>query len=330
MLIVPRKPQALAIVKVVPALRKHKRALVVLATAIGKTITSALIARKLKAKRVLFLVHNNFILENSLKEYKKVFGESRTYALYNGLFKDGAATADFVFASLQTMGKNLCNWKRNYFDLIVVDESHHAQAETYRCVIEYFTGPRLGITATPDRMDLLDIRKLFGEEVINIPLEEAIAKGWLPHIEYHVVTDDGFDEAVLAQILKEVLEENRRISMDELNRSVFVRARDKKVASIIEGYDEKTLIFCRNITHADHFRTFLKLSATFHSQTGRHAKETWHKNQAVLQSLRDGLLLRVLAVNAFNEGVDVPSIGLVVFLRTTDSDTIFKQQLGRG
>ena len=330
MTIVPREPQALAIAKAIPALQKKKRALVVLATALGKTIASALIAKRLKVRKVLFLVHNNFILDKALKEYQKVFGESRTYAIYNGLTKDGALEADFVFASFQTMGGNLDNWRRKHFDLVVVDESHHAQANTYRPVIEYFLAMRLGITATPNRADLLDIRKLFGKEVINISLEEAIARGWLPRIEYHVVTDDGFDEEALARLTQEVLKEGKRISMEEINRRVFVTARDEKISEIIEGYDEKTLIFCRNVAHAENFRPYLKSSRVFHSKTGRHAKDTWNQNKETLDDLGNGLILRVLAVNAFNEGVDVPSIGLVVFLRTTDSETIFLQQLGRG
>ena len=328
--IVPRQYQIKAVTLATQALQITKKALVVLATGLGKTITSALVAKKLKARRVLFLVHNNFILDNAVKEYRKVFGEDTTFAVYNGLSKNGAFDAQVVFASFQTMVGNLVHWNRKHFDLVVVDESHHSQAETYRTVIQHFNARKLGITATPDRADLLDIRKIFGQEVISITLEEAIAKGWLPRIEYHVVTDDGFDEEVLQQISKEVLKENKRISLDELNRRVFIKARDQKIADIIHGYDDKTLVFCRNIAHADHFRTFLRLSATFHSQTSMQSRDSWKKNQKVLEDLHDGLLLRVLAVNAFNEGVNVPSIGLVVFLRTTDSETIFRQQLGRG
>jgi hypothetical protein len=188
----------------------------------------------------------------------------------------------------------------------------------------------LGITATPNRTDLQDIRAIFGEEVITISLEEAIARGWLPKIEYHIMTDEGFDEEVLAQITQEVFQEHRRMSMDELNSRVFVRARDEKIAHKIMEFDEKTLIFCRNINHADHFCPFLSSAETLHSRTGRSSMETWAKNREILESLRHGELNRVLAVNALNEGVDVPAVGLEVFLRTTDSENVFFQQLGRG
>ncbi|HEY4480445.1 MAG TPA: integrase repeat-containing protein [Candidatus Paceibacterota bacterium] len=328
--IVPREYQKNAVNLAVKTLKETSRALVVLATGLGKTITSALIAKKRKARQILFLAHNNFILDNSVREYRKVFGDKPGFATYNGLSRDSVKDANIVFASFQSMGIYLKDWRQDHFDLMVVDESHHSQAPTYRPVVEYFKCPRIGITATPNRSDLLDIRELFGHEVIDVTLEEAIAKGWLPRIEYHLVTDDGFDEKELQKIAKEVLVDHRRISLDELNRRVFVRARDQKIADIIHGYDEKTVVFCRNIPHANNFCQFLRLADTFHSKKGKYQADTWKKNRAVLENLRNGLLLRVLAVNAFNEGVDVPTLGLLVFLRVTDTENVFHQQLGRG
>ncbi len=323
MKIIPRPYQIEAQKKALLALKKSGKALIVLATGLGKTIASALIVKSLGKLPGIFLVHNNDILERSVGEFQKVFGDNIRCGLYNGHSKE-VKGCDIVFASFQTMVRNLKRFKHNQFAWMIVDEGHHGQAETYRKVIEYFHCAKLGVTATPDRMDMKNIRDLFGNEVVNISLEEAIARGWLPKIEYHLVTDEGLDEDRLKQLAKEIREEGRRISIQEINRRVFIKARDEKIAEIIEGYTEKTIIFCRNVHHAENFKVCLLHGETYHSKNSR------ERNRKSLQNLRNGLTRRILAVNAFNEGIDVPDVGLVVFNRATDSETIFRQQLGRG
>lgn len=248
---------------------------------------------------------------------------------YNGMSKNGAADADIVFATWQTMGRNLKEWDHDHFDLIIVDEAHHSEAETYKPTLRYFTGAKLGITATPDREDEEDIRDVFGTEVVNITLEEAMARNWLPRVEYHVIMDESLDDAALQNIMREI-ESGKRFSMDEVNRRVFIRKRDEEVAGIINGYKEKAIVFCANISHAEWMSKYLDRASSFHSGTGESQKDTWDQNQAVLDDLQNGVLLRVSAVNAFNEGVNVPSVGLIAFCRVTESLTIFRQQLGRG
>ncbi len=333
MQITPREYQKLAVKAAVPALLGHLgRALVVLATGLGKTIAAALIAKEIRSKRVLFLVHNNFILKHAFEEFCLIFDSKETkMAIYNGISKNGASDADIVFATWQTMGVNLEQWAKNYFDLIIVDEAHHAEADTYRPVVEYFTGRKLGITATPDRADKADIRDVFGKEVINVTLEEAIARGWLPRIEYHVITDESLDDAALQKIVAKIKDSKKRFTMAEVNRRVFIiNKRDYEIAEIINGYNEKALVFCASIKHAERMGKSLKLASTFHSKKGTDQNSTWKKNQDTLASLKNGIIRRVCAVNAFNEGVNVPSIGLVAFCRVTGVLTVFRQQLGRG
>ncbi len=307
-----------------------KRALVVMATGLGKTITSALITQEFAPRRVLFLVHNNFILQHAVEEYRLVFEENIKMAVYNGLSKNGAASADIVFATWQTMGSRLDSWAKEHFDLVVVDEAHHSEAETYCPVVEYFSGPRLAITAEPERKDKADIRRLFGKEVYNVALEEAIAKGWLPKVEYHVCADTSLDDDSLQALMREIQSDKKRFTMAEVNRRIFIRRRDEEIARIISSYNEKAVVFCSSIEHAEKMSKAMMFSDTFHSGKGNSAKDTWRKNLAVLRKLDKGLLRRVCAVNAFNEGVNVPSVGLVAFCRATDSATIFRQQLGRG
>ncbi len=331
MKIIPRIYQDIATEEALKGLRGHlKRALVVLATGLGKTVTVALIASKFRARRVLFLVHNNFIVQHAVSEFQLVFDEETKLAIYNGLTKKGAKNADIVFATWQTMGANLKQWKQNYFDLVIVDEAHHTEAYTYRPVVDYFTGAKLGITATPDREDEADIRDVFGPAVINITLEEAIARGWLPRIEYHVVTDESLDDNALQQIAAEIQKGNKRFTMAEVNRRIFIKQRDEKIAEIINGYPEKAIVFCASIRHAEGMNKSLALAQAFHSETGVSARDTWNRNQATLDALKNGLIRRVCAVNAFNEGVNVPSVGLVAFCRVTGVLTVFRQQLGRG
>jgi superfamily II DNA or RNA helicase len=307
-----------------------KRALVVLATGLGKTLTAAFITKKFSAKRTLFLVHNNFILKHAMDEFRRVFDENTKMAVYNGISKKGVKDAHIVFATWQTMGANLKQWDRNHFGLIIVDEAQHTEAYTYRPTVDYFTGAKLGITATPDRTDDTDIRDVFGQEVINITLEEAIARGWLPRIEYHVVTDESLDDDALQKIAAEIRKSKRRFTMAEVNRRIFIKKRDVEIARIINGYDEKAIVFCNSIRHAERMKKPLRLAATFHSEKGVSQKDTWDQNQATLDALKNGIIRRLCAVNAFNEGVNVPSIGLVAFCRVTGVVTIFRQQLGRG
>ena len=118
--------------------------------------------------------------------------------------------------------------------------------------------------------------------------------------------------------------------MAEVNRRIFIRKRDREIARIIEGYTEKTIVFCPSIPYAGRMKKHLRLSAVFHSSTGKHAQDTWNKNKDTLSKLNNGLIRRICAINAFNEGVNVPTVGLVAFCRVTGSLTIFRQQLGRG
>jgi len=331
MLIEPRPYQQIAVRSAIRALHSVRQALVVMATGLGKTLTAAMIAKEFAPKKMLFLVHGNYILEHAFDEFCRVFDSTEIrMARYNGLSKNGAAEADIVFATWQTMGCNLEEWAKDHFDLVVVDEAHHTGAETYFPVVEYFSGAKLAITATPDRMDGIDIRDFFGAEVENISLERAIAEGWLPRIEYHVITDKSLNEKELQQIVREIREGKKKFTMAEVNRRLFIKKRDEEIAKVIDSYNNKTIVFCPSINHTERMASYLTASDTFHSRKGKGQKDGHKKNMAVLQSLDQGLIRSVCAVNALNEGVNVPSVEMVVFCRVTDSLTILRQQLGRG
>jgi superfamily II DNA or RNA helicase/uncharacterized SAM-binding protein YcdF (DUF218 family) len=304
------------------------RALMVMATGLGKTIVSAFIAKDEIALgyRGLFLCHENDILNQALEEYRLVLGDDVVLRTFYGDTKDWQADkADMLFASFQSFNEWHQAFDRSHFDFIVVDESHHGQAPTFKEVVDYFKPQKLlGMTATPDRSDEKDIRDIFGEEVVNYSLEEAIANGWLTNVEYHIL-HDGINSSKLKTIMHDVLENGERVSVKQLNESIFVKMRDEEIAKIILSYNSrKTIIFCENIDHVENFAKHLPASSVFHSKiSSKH-------NQKVLQDFKNGKKRFILSVNKFNEGIDVPEAEMIVFLRSTDSETIFRQQLGRG
>lgn len=319
----PRIYQRTAIFKATRALREYGQALVVMATGLGKTLTSAWTMKRIGKTPGLFLVHNNQILRKSRdKEYASVF-PNLTFGTFNGKNKN-IEGADIVFATLQTMHNHLSLFKPDYFKWLVFDESHHAHAQTFKKVIDHFKCLKLAMTATPNRMDRKDIRELFGNEVVDIQLEEAIVSGWLPRVEYRLMTDDSLNEHYLRQIAKQVLQNGERIPLEQIKKRLFVKKREKKVAEIIQKRPEKAVIFCQSIQHADEFSKLLKNANVYHSQRCE------EDNDIAFKELENGLVPRLCAVNAFNEGVDIPDIGLVVFARTTESETIWRQQMGRG
>jgi len=276
------------------------RALMVMASGLGKTVVAAFWAKdQVQNGKMLFLCHENEILAQALSIFRQVLGETVSLGVFTGQQKD-YEEVDVLFASFQTMRE----WKQaffpNEFATIIVDESHHGQAPTYKEVIEYFTPQKLfGMTATPDRMDEKDIREIFGDEVVNLSLEEGIAKGWLTPVEYYVM-NDGLNTKVLREIVDRVLKKGERISIKQLNETIFIKARDEEIARIIQGRGRKTIIFCERIEHAEEFVQHLPKAECFHSC------KSAHHNELVLKAFRDGTLQYILAVDKFNEGIDIP------------------------
>lgn len=302
-----------------------KRALIVMATGLGKTVTMAFDAKKFRETRigpVLFLCHNNDILYQAKTTFQAINGPECSYGYFNGDEKH-FNHVDFLFASFQTMEESRDLFDPSEFAYIMVDESHHAQADTFRSTIEYFTPEfLLGATATPDRLDQLDIRDIFGQEVYYLPLEEAMARGLVTPVDYRLLTD----EIQISEILET---EEGKVSLKELNRRIFIPRRDDEIARIIamhasEFEDPRIIIFCTSIKHCDHLSRFIPDSFAIHS-------EVPDKERSVkLEMFRQGLISTVLAVDALNEGIDVPQANIIVFLRSTTSQIIFLQQLGRG
>ena len=326
-MITPYPYQRDIIETLIPELEEHGKALMVMASGTGKSITSALIAKTIlnESQRVLFLCHNNDILRHAVEEFRKVF-PGQPMGIWTGEEK-ARLTSRFWFASFQSMLK----WKEalypHEFDMLIVDEGHHSQAETYKEVITFFKPEYLlGMTATPDRMDGRDIREIFGDEreEATLLLPEAIAKQYVTHVIYKLMTIGSLSRKALRKLAKEVYEQGRRLSIKQINETIFIESRDDEIVKAILEHQGQGIVFCESILHAENFQKHLPGSEVYHS------KQSTKKNRRALNTFKKGKLRFLLTVDKFNEGIDIPDAELVIFLRSTDSETIFLQQLGRG
>ncbi len=301
-------------------------ALIVMASGLGKTVTVAFDAKEWLTKnkgRILYLCHQNEILGQSQQTFESILGGGYSYGFYTGLEKT-AHKADFLFASFQTMSKNAERiFSPDEFGYIIVDESHHSQAPSHLKTVQYFK-PKflLGATATPDRADGLNIRSVFGEEVYSLPLEKALARGLLTKVDYRLVTDEiSFDRIDFANI--------GDLSLKDIDHTVFVPKRDEEIAASLDRHaaelsEERVIAFASTIPRAEQLAWSISRSVPIHSQIP--TKERLVR----LEMFRQGMIRAVITVDCFNEGIDIPEANVIVFLRSTASQRIFYQQLGRG
>ena len=164
--------------------------MVIAATGSGKTYLAAFDAKFFGAKRLLFIVHKDTILTQALNTFSKVFGQERSYGLFNGEYSE--IDKDFIFASNQMLSKHLELFSPEEFDYIIIDEVHHAAASTYQKIIEYFKPSfLLGLTATPDRMDGEDVYQMFGNNVpFDLRLRDALENHLIVPFHYYGIKDD--------------------------------------------------------------------------------------------------------------------------------------------
>src|SRR3989344_204972 len=342
----PFKPYdyQIPIVKIViEAILKGLNGFIVQPTATGKSTESAFIARScilLHDMKGIYLYDENDGLIQARKSFEHIFGKNQikcaNFFGYNK--KDDVTNADIVFASFQLMNNYHERWYKmfdqNHFDFMIVNEAHHGQAVTYRSVIEHFTCPRIGMTGTPERMDGLDILEIFDRVLVDIPLEEAIAKNWISPIEYHVLGHN-LSSKRLKEVVRQYIEEGKKISIKQINESIFIDELDTEMLSEVYKFSfpeddspRQTKIFCENIVHVNRIVALLKKDG--HTAEVAHSKMGPSHNSKSLEGFRQSTTQFLVSVDKYNEDIDIPSIEVVVFFRTTDSKTVFLQQLGRG
>ena len=297
------------------------RALAIAAAGSGKTYLAAFDALNFSPERLLYIVHEGSILKKSLETFQNIFGSSKSYGIYSGKSKD--IEADFIFATNITMAKSLELFPKKYFDYIIVDECHHATAETYRKIINYFEPEfLLGLTATPERMDNQDVFDLFDKNVpYELRLRDAIINDLVVPFHYYGIRDELVNYGLTKNEERKMVAQLATVEHgDFITREIEKHRPDGKL---------KALAFCRNVTHArmmcetmsEHYKTAYL--------TGKN--DIGERIRAYNDLQSDEKELEILfTVDILNEGVDIPGANMVLFLRPTESSTIFIQQLGRG
>ncbi len=301
----------------------YKRGLVVMATGLGKTWLAAFDSISTASATVLFVAHREEIIEQAARTFIRIRPEAKT-GKYTGKQKD--LDVDMLFASVQTIGQmnHLRKFTSNYFDYIVVDEFHHAAANTYQRLLKHFH-PRflLGLTATPERTDQADILSLCDGNLVFIrDLFDGINSKCLCPFTYYGIADDQVD-------YQEISWRNGQFDPNELSNQLATSGRAKHAYSKWTKHKQKhSLAFCVSTKHADFMASY------FNRQKGVraiavHSKSTTRRNEA-LSSLERGEIDIIFSVDLFNEGVDIPQLDTVLMLRPTESPIVFLQQLGRG
>ena len=298
------------------------KALTVAAAGSGKTFLAAFDALNFNPRRLLYIVHEGSILMKSFETFQKVFGSDRTYGIYNKDYKE--FDADFVFSTNVTMANSLELFDRHTFDYIILDECHHATAETYQKIIRYFE-PQflLGITATPERMDGEDVFSLFDQNIpYELRLRDAIMNGLVVPFKYYGIRDELIEYGI-----KETKGHKFVEKFSDEKHCEFIYQMIEKHR--LPGQKLKALAFCRDISHAIRMSQAMEDYYVTRYLTGRNSVGERVRAYKDLQD--DSADLEILfTVDILNEGVDIPGVNMVLFLRPTDSQTIFIQQLGRG
>ncbi|MGY3779259.1 DUF3427 domain-containing protein [Isobaculum melis] len=301
------------------------KALIIAATGTGKTYLSAFDVENFKPKKMLFLVHQSSILVNAKATFDRVDAfKHKTTGRFFGDYKE--INADYIFSTISMMEKHYMKFSEDHFDYIIVDEAHHATSPTFQKVLNYFS-PQflLGMTATPERCDDDNIFEIFDDNIAcSIRLNEAMEKGMLTPFHYFGITDvEGIDIS------------DQKLTVDQLAQKLAV---NKRVNFILEklsyyGYDGeylKALGFCVNKEHARYMaEEFNKRGIPSVTLFGEDDVHTREKRIKELED-DDHPLQVIFTVDIFNEGVDIPSINMILMLRPTSSPIVFTQQLGRG
>lgn len=302
------------------------KGLAVLATGVGKTYLAAFDSKD--AKRVLFVAHREEIIKQAAVSFKNVRKSDDIGFFYNNR-KD--KDCSMIFALVQTLGKdeylNESYFKRDYFDYIVIDEFHHAVSNNYKKIIDYFT-PKflLGLTATPERLDSKDVFALCDyNTVYEVRLSDAINKGYLVPFRYYGI----YDETVNYE---NVEFKNGKYNEKSLEDALMFNKRGELILNHYNKYNSKCALgFCTSKKHAEYMAKYfcengITSVAVYSGENGEYSDD----RSEALTKLTKGEIKVIFSVDMFNEGLDIPAIDMVMFLRPTQSPTVFLQQLGRG
>ncbi len=309
------------------------RNLVVAATGTGKTVVAALDYRALRERAgrdlsLLFVAHRQEILDQARRTYQEALSDaSFGERLVGG---DVPRTWRHVFASVQSLaGRGVGTIDPGQFDVIVIDEFHHAEAATYRRVLDHFRPQELlGLTATPERSDGVDVRSFFdGRTAYEMRIWDALADDLLVPFHYFGVADD-------VDLTTVTWKRGTGYDVGELTR--VYTGNDARTAKVLAALRDivtdvgrmRAIGFCVSVEHARYMAE--RFTAAGVPSVAVSARTSDAERADALRRLRDRTVSCLFAVDLFNEGVDVPEVDTLLMLRPTESATLFLQQLGRG
>ncbi|HET6293298.1 MAG TPA: DUF3427 domain-containing protein [Kribbella sp.] len=332
----PYQAEMLEAIAVEREVHDRHRNLVVAATGTGKTVIAALDYRRLRDAAVargeqppslLFIAHRREILQQSLRTYREVLNDASFGEEYfSGVRPD---RWDHVFASVQALTSyDVTTLPAQSFDIVVVDEFHHAAAPTYRKLLGHLQPVELlGLTATPERADGFDLQSYFGgRTAVELRLWDALADDLLCPFHYFGIADG----TSLADL------QWKRGRYDEQELEGLYTGNDRRAAIVLRELQDKltdvhamrALGFCVSVAHAEYMaKVFNDAGIPALAVSGRSLIA--ERDQA-LRDLKDRRVNALFAADLFNEGLDLPEVDTVLFLRPTESPTVFLQQLGRG
>lgn len=300
----------------------EKRGLVVSATGTGKTYLGAFAVKDFKPKKFLYVVHRQQIAKKSLESFYKVIGSSRKdYGLLSGDHHD--VNRKYVFATVQTLSQPdvLASLAEDEFDYILIDEAHRAAAPSYQKILAHFKPEfLLGMTATPERMDEQNVYQIFDYNLAyEIRLRDALEEKMLTPFHYVGVQD--------YEVAGQTIDETTGL------RYLVSEQRVDYVLKEIEYYGycgdhAKGLVFCSRQDEAKELA--ILFSKKGHPAVALTNEDSEKRRSEVIAELVNGKIEYIIAVDLFNEGIDIPSLNQIIMLRNTQSSIVFTQQLGRG
>ena len=313
--------------------RGMKNTLVALATGLGKTfVAGTFLKRVLHDKpnaNILILADQRALIQQFDRAMWKHLPKEISTHIWDGneipAYSQGITLATFQ-KLINAIDKDD---EIGNFEVVIVDEAHHAPSPTYADLIEKLDYNFLvGMTATPWRSDKRELRDLFGIpcERCVIDIIEALRQGYLSKVDYRLLTDN-VDWEKVQQVSR------KKYTIRDLNKKMFLPERDDKILDQIEkAWDDKkikrAIVYCASIDHAK--RMELLLRERGYIARCLHSSLDWRDSEERLRKFRQGKIQILTAMNMLNEGVDVPEVDLIIFLRVTHSRIIFLQQLGRG
>ncbi|RDY24303.1 DUF3427 domain-containing protein [Romboutsia maritimum] len=320
--------------KVERELLNHNKNLLVAATGVGKTVISAFDyknfckSNKGKINRLLFIAHREDILKQSLKTFRNILKDRNFGGLYTGNYTPD--NINHVFMTIQTFNSKKIDetMSSDFYDFIIVDEFHHACANTYQKLLNHYN-PKilLGLTATPERMDGKDVLEYFdGKISAQMRLKEAIDRKLLSPFQYFCVSDEldlsnlkwsrgGYDKEQISNLITD----------NKIRAELITTSLHDYITDLNEVIG---LGFCVSIEHAEFMAKFFNSKGI--NSVAISSKCSEQERDKARLGLINGEYKFIFVVDLYNEGVDIPEINTILFLRPTDSTTVFLQQLGRG